>query len=354
VPEAAVTVQTSGTTRRPERLPVDWATFVASGGGPQGGPARSGRGAIILTLPLVTLGGYLSVARLVFLGRPLAMMERFDVHAWAALVKEHRPRVIGAPPPVVAMILDAGISADHFDGVTAYTTGSAAVPVELKRAFEERYGIPVLVGYGATEFLDSVTTWTPELWAEFGAEKAASAGRPRPGVRLRVLDPATLAGSPREVPIGEEGILEVDPPARAAHLPAGWLRTNDRARLDEDGFLWVLGRADDVIVRGGFKVDLQAVREALLTHPAVAEAEVVGLHDDRLGEVPGAVVVLADDAAPPSESELQGWLRDRCPPYAVPVVIEQVDAVPRTPTSKVHRVRIQETLSRVRSDRDDA
>ncbi len=288
--DAAVTVLTSGTTGPAKRLPVAWETFVKLGGGPGGRTPKSGRGALILSLPLVTLGGLLSMARLVFMGRPMSMMERFDVHTWASLVKEHRPTVMGAPPPVVKMILDADISPDHFEGVTAYMTSSAPVAPEVARAFEDRYHIPVLLGYGATEFLNSVTGWTAELWATFGATKLGSVGRPYPGVRLRVID----ASTEQEVARGEEGVLEVDPPQRAGHLPEGWLRTSDRARIDEDGFLWILGRTDQVIVRGGFKVNLDQVEAALVEHPAVTAACVVGLPDERLGQVPAAVVTVND------------------------------------------------------------
>jgi long-chain acyl-CoA synthetase len=326
---AAVTVLTSGTTGPPKRLPVAWDTFVELGGGPRGRDPKSGHGALILSLPLVTLGGLLSMARLVFAGRPISMTERFDVHTWAALVKQHRPKVMGAPPPVVRMILDANITADHFDGVTAYMTSSAAIPPDVIRQFEDRYGIPVLLGYGATEFLNSVTGWTPALWAEFGRSKIGSVGRAYPGVELRIVD----------------GLLEVDPPQRAEGLPDGWLRTADRARIDHDGFLWILGRADDVIVRGGFKVDLASIEDALLEHPGVSAACAVGLPDDRLGEVPG-VMVVADDSA--TDTDLLTWCRDRLPPYAVPVVIEPVDSLPQTTTFKPHRAEIRESLEAAR------
>jgi long-chain acyl-CoA synthetase len=342
--DAAVTVLTSGTTGPPKRLPVDWHTFGELGGGPVGREPKPGAGALILSLPLVTLGGVLSVARLVFAGRPMAMMEQFDVHVWADLVREHRPKVIGAPPPVVQMILDADISPDHFQGVTTYMTASAAIPPETIRRFEQRYGIPVLLGYGATEFLNSVTGWTPELWAAFGAAKVGSVGRALPGVRLRVVDPE----SGDEVVAGGDGILEVDPPQRAGHLPDGWLRTADRARFDDDGFLWILGRADDVIVRGGFKVDLAVVEAALLEHPAVVAACVVGLPDERLGQVPAAVVVLDESVGAVGSvnaDALTAWTRERVPPYAVPVLICPVDVIPRTPTFKPHRAEIQRLLT---------
>ena len=294
-------------------------------GRPDGRVPLSGKGALILALPLVTLGGLLSMSRLVFGGRPMSMMERFDLPVWAMLVKEHRPDVMGAPPPVVSMILEAGITPDHFDGVTAFMTSSAAIAPDVIRAFEQRYGIPVLLGYGATEFLNSVTGWTPALWAEYGATKVGSVGRALPGVGLRV----------------ENGLLEVDPPERAENLPSGWLRTADRARIDDDGFVWILGRADSVIVRGGFKVDLAQIEAALLDHPAVVAACAVGIPDQRLGEVPATVVVLRDQAG---SDELITWLRERLPAYAVPVVIEIVDEIPQTSTFKAHRAKIRQQL----------
>ena len=338
--DAAVTVLTSGTTGPAKRLPVSWESFVVLGGGPEGREPRSGRGAVILSLPLTTLGGLLSMSRLVFGGRGLSMMERFDVRTWAALVKEHRPKVMGAPPPVVKMVLDADISADHFVGIEAYLTSSASVAPEIARAFEARYGIPVLLGYGATEFLNSVTGWTVALWSEFGATKLGSVGRAYPGVRLRVLD----ADDDHELPADEAGILEVDPPQRAGHLPPGWLRTSDRARVDHDGFLWIHGRTDDVIVRGGFKVDLAAVTATLLAHPSVAAACVVGLPDDRLGTVPAAVVQLLDGTEV-AKRELADWVREHLPPYAVPVIIQPVSAIPQTSTFKPDRIVIRQMLA---------
>lgn len=343
-PGAAITVSTSGTTGPPKRLPVDWASFVDMGGGHSPRDPVPGVGAVILSLPLSTLGGAMSIARAVFGGRPLALMERFDVWRWAELVREHRPRVMGAPPPVVSMILEADIPSEYFDGVRAYATGSAPVPPEVARAFEERYGIPVLLSYGATEFLASVTGWTVELYEEFGPAKLGSVGRPLPGVSLRILDEHTG----EEVPSGDTGLLQVDPPRRAGGLPDGWLPTADRARLDEDGFLWILGRADDVIIRGGFKVDLGELRAALLEHPEVDDACVVGLSDDRLGQVPGALVTLrSESAGSVSPDQLAQWVRDRLPPYAVPTIV-QLGAIPATPTFKHHVAAVRDMLSAVR------
>jgi acyl-coenzyme A synthetase/AMP-(fatty) acid ligase len=122
------------------------------------------------------------------------------------------------------------------------------------------------------------------------------------------------------------------------------LRTADRARIDHDGFLWILGRADDVIVRGGFKVDLTVVERALHEHPAVTAACVVALPDDRLGHVPAAVVLLDETADSTDLDDLAAWVRDRVPPYAVPVVIRLVSAIPQTSTFKPNRAEIQRLL----------
>ncbi len=335
--DAAITVLTSGTTGPAKRLPVPWTTFVSLGGGPEGRTPRSGQGAVILSLPLPTLGGLLTMARLVFGGRPVSMMERFSVQVWAALVREHRPRVVGAPPPVVAMILDADIPVETFEGVTAFVTASAPVAQAIARAFEQRYGIPVLQGYGATEFLGSVTGWTGQLYEKYGASKLGSVGQALPGVAFRVVDPDSLV----EVQGGDDGVLEVDPPQRAGHLPTGWLRTADRARIDSDGFVWILGRTDDIIIRGGFKVDLTAVEAALVEHPDVLDACAVGLADDRLGMVPGAAVVLSGSVA---VDALMAWVRERVAPYSVPTVIAVVDAIPMTATFKRHRVEVRRLL----------
>jgi acyl-CoA synthetase (AMP-forming)/AMP-acid ligase II len=116
------------------------------------------------------------------------------------------------------------------------------------------------------------------------------------------------------------------------------VRTSDLARLDEDGFVWIHGRADDAIILGGFKIQPEQVRQALERHPAVQEAAVAALPDARLGHVPVAAVEVRPGLKPPSEEELVASCREVLTPYEVPVHIVIVDALPRTPSSKVSRV----------------
>ena len=159
-----------------------------------------------------------------------------------------------------------------------------------------------------------------------------------------MVDPSTgeLLGA------DEPGVLEVDSPRRAGHLPAGWLRTSDRARIDADGFVWILGRVDDVIVRGGFKVDLGEIERAALEHELVADACAVGLPDERLGPRPASMVAPIAGHALESSAVL-AWVRDRVAPYAVPVEVRVVDAIPRTSTFKHARAQVEQELGDARA-----
>jgi acyl-coenzyme A synthetase/AMP-(fatty) acid ligase len=204
----------------------------------------------------------------------------------------------------------------------------------LAAEFEARYGIPIVQGYGATEFLGGVSGWADGLFERFGADKHGSVGRPLPGIRLRVVDEETGA----EVAVGIVGTLEVDSPNRVKDLPPGWVRTSDLARIDEDGFLWIVGRRDDVVIRGGFKVDLAEVELTLEGHPAVAQACAVGLPDDRLGTVPHAVVVLRPDQDRDlAGGDLVAWARERLSGYAVPASVLVVDELPLNAMMKKDR-----------------
>ena len=162
--------------------------------------------------------------------------------------------------------------------------------------FEKRYRIPVLSNYGATEFAGAIAGWTLKDKKLWGPRKRGSVGRAHHGIELRVVDQDT--GD--VLPAGQTGLLE----ARGGQLPAeegAWLRTTDLAVLDDEGFLFIHGRADEAINRGGFKIPPTVIEEALATHPAVDEAAAVAMTDARLGQVPAAAVTLR---GPVTEEEL--------------------------------------------------
>jgi acyl-coenzyme A synthetase/AMP-(fatty) acid ligase len=170
---------------------------------------------------------------------------------------------------------------------------------------------------------------TPELHARWGKAKLGSAGRPIAGARLRVVDPQTgdvLAP-------GQEGILEVIAP----RIGPEWIRTSDLAVVDAEDFLFLRGRADGAILRGGFKLLPETIERALLLHPAVSAVAVVGLSDARLGQVPAAVVQFRRDVAEPAIEELERHLRGHVYATHVPVAWRVVEELPRTASFKVDR-----------------
>jgi long-chain acyl-CoA synthetase len=333
-PGVAVQMLTSGTTGPPKRIDLLYRSLeheaastasYSSSGMPR--TPRLATGVAILWNPILHIGGLRGLITNVIAGRRLAMLERFSVPSWVALVREHRPRAIALVPSAMQMVLDAGVPKDALEGVEVVTSGTAPLPPATLHRWEESFGIPVLVVYGATEFAGGVAGWTIKDWRRFGEAKRGSVGRPNRGIDARVVDPES--GAVR--PVGDAGLLEVRGPQLARD---GWLRTTDLARIDEDGFIWIEGRADDVINRGGFKVGTNAVADALRRHPAISDACVVGVPDERLGQVPVAAVELTEGASL-SEDELASWAEGQLTGYQRPVRYRILAELPRTPSMKV-------------------
>src|SRR5262249_36967794 len=160
----------------------------------------------------------------------------------------HRPATASLVPAALRMVLEADIDPADLASVRSVVSGTAPLSPDDADAFMAKYGIPVLGSYAATEFGGGVAGWNLADHRPFWAVKRGSVGRAHAGWELRVVAPA----DDRVLGVDEEGLLEV----KAAQLGEGssWIRTTDLARIDADGFLWILGRADRVIIRGGFKV----------------------------------------------------------------------------------------------------
>ncbi|MFG1945844.1 class I adenylate-forming enzyme family protein [Nonomuraea sp. NPDC048826] len=343
-PGVAVNMLTSGTTGPPKRVPVGYRNLAASFAGAahyeSGKPwrPRLRSGVAVVVAPILHTSGLFRLLLNLLEGRSVAMLERFTVDGLVRLVTAYDPRLLALTPTSMRMVLDAGVDPGVFAGVRAVVCGTAPLRPELGRRFEAVYDVAVLVTYGATEFAGGIAGWTMKDWERHRDAKPGSVGRIHPGVDVRVRDPET--GEP--VPPGQAGRLDV----RTAQSPDPdrWQETTDLARVDEDGFLWVLGRTDDVIIRGGFKVSAGAVAEVLKDHPSVRDAAVVGLPDVRLGEVPVAAVEVADGAAFDPDG-LASWARGRLTPYQVPVRFVAMEALPRTPSLKVSQERLKELLA---------
>jgi len=293
----------------------------------------------LLPNPLVHVGGIFRAGGALRSGRRIAMMERFDVAEWHQLVLRHRPKAASLVPSAVKMILDAELPPQDLSSLRIVSAGTAALDPAVAEAFEARYEVPVLTTYGATEFAGGVAGWTLRDHREHGQAKRGSVGRANAGVELQVVDPET--GAP--LPVGEVGLLEVK--TRQHSGTGGWVRTTDLARLDAEGFLWVVGRADGAINRGGFKLLPGQIEKVLEQHPAVAEVSVVGLPDERLGEVPVAAVLLRGGSPAIDERELERFAREHLVGYQRPTRYRIVDELPRTPSMKVSQPAVRELFA---------
>lgn len=348
-PEVAILMPTSGTTGPPKRIRI---TYRQLNGGLERiagysdatsrallGPPKLRAGVTLAALPMAHIAGLWAAIQAIAEGRRLSLLERFDAHQWADLVEEHRAKFGSIPPTAVRMVLEADIDPERLRSLTAIACGTAPLDPALADAFTSRFGVPVLSTYGATEFPGGLVGWTLGDHQRFWATKKGSAGRCRPGISLRIVD----AESGVELPAESDGIISVlSPQATSATDADGWVRTNDIGRLDEDGFLWVVGRADDAIIRGGFKVLPQAIEKVLAEHPAVVDVSVVGLPDERLGHVPVAAVVVTGEL---TGDELIAWSRSRLANYQVPVAIDVLGELPRTPSMKVNKSALRELLT---------
>jgi len=337
--DVAVLMMTSGTTGRPKRVELTYdrmtAAFRAAGlvFDEAHEPRLRGRTDILWASLAHISGLYFAVAHVID-GRSVALLEKFEVSAWVELVNQHRPGYVRLAPTALRMVLQAGVPADTFDSVRAVGSGTAPLPPELAEEFEARYGTPVLGTYGATEFAGAIAGWSLKDKKQWGPRKRGSVGRAHHGIELRIVDP----DSGDVLPVGQTGLLE----ARGGQLPGetgAWLRTTDLAALDDDAFLFIRGRADDAINRGGFKIPPNVIEDALAAHPAVNEASAVALPDDRLGQVPAAAVTLL---SPVTEEELMQYLAGRLTRYQRPVAIKVVDQLPRTPSLKISRALVRE------------
>ena len=343
-PDIAIEMLSSGTTGRPKRIPLSFEALEESIVGADHyesnrseTPSLQNSFALVST-PLVHIGGMFHMTKSAVDGRPICLLDRFRLDAWRAAVKKHRPKVTGLVPASMKMVLDAELPPEELSSLRAVTSGTAPLNPEIQERFESRFGIPVLITYGATEFAGAVAGWTLRDHREFGSAKRGSVGRAHPGCELRIVDPE----SGEVLSENQSGLLEV----RSAQAPSrGWIRTTDEAHLDEDAFLWIEGRADGAINRGGFKIDPTSVAEALERHPSVREAAVIGLDDDRLGQIPAALIELKEGAGPIEESEILDFARENLTRYYVPVHLKIVDAIPRTPSLKPSQPDIRELFA---------
>ena len=215
------------------------------------------------------------------------------------------------------------------------------MPVEILRGFEQAFGCVILEGYGLSETSPVASFNHPDK-----IRKPGSIGTPIAGVQMRVVgtDGADLpAGEVGEIVIRGHNVMKGywrQPGATAEAIQDGWFRTGDLAKIDEDGYFYIVDRKKDLIIRGGLNVYPREIEEVLYEHPAVAEAAVIGIPHDELGEEIGAAVVLKPgmNATP---DKLRGFVRERVAPYKYPRWLWFTSELPKGATGKIVRREVQ-------------
>ncbi len=274
-------------------------------------------------------------------GAEIVVMDGFDPADFAALVARFEIRSTVLPPAAMAMLSDSAqvVSLAPLRYVRSITAPLS--PLQARR-FSEKFGVIVLNGYGQAE-IGEVIGWTAADAKEH-PEKIGAVGRPHPGVSIKIAPIETDGTRAGEGETDSVGRLLVRPPSTAVGIATerveagGFVDTGDLARIDADGFVWIEGRAGDVINRGGNKVFPEHVEEVLRLVPGVIDAAVAGAPDDRLGEVPVAYVVtggvaLDDDLV----ARMIATCREHLAPYKLPVAFHPVGALPRSEVGKLLR-----------------
>ena len=330
--EPAIEMLTSGTTGAPKRLALGFATLARAMVGENSENAKQFPDATqlapaLLMYPFGNISGLYSYFPMAAGGRPVVMLEKFNVAQWWAFVKRFRPKQMNLPVAGVRMVLDAAIPKEDLASIEYISSGAAWLDPNVQAEFQQRYDMPILLSYGATEFGGVVAAMTLELYQQFGPDKITSVGRPWAKTQLRIVDLDTG----RAVPAGDTGILEILTPSCGPE----WIRTTDHASIDADGFMYHRGRADGAIMRGGYKIIPEAVAEKIALHPSIAAAAVVGIPDERLGEIPVVAVELRPNQARPTEAELEAHARRHLYSTHVPAAFRIVDSLPRTPSMKI-------------------
>jgi acyl-CoA synthetase (AMP-forming)/AMP-acid ligase II len=279
----------------------------------------------------------------------------FDADRALARVAAERVTVLPGAPTLYQSLLDHPDRDRHdLSSLRVAVTGAADIPVELIRRVADELPFPSIVtGYGLTE-AGTASATSPDDDAE---TVATTVGRPRPGFEVRIAGEGD-----RDVPTGETGEVVLrgpsvmagyldDPAATGEALsPDGWLRTGDLGVLDERGCLRIVGRAKDMFIVGGFNAYPAEIENHLLRHPDVQQAAVIGIPDERLGEV-GMAFVVTRSGDPAAGPEIRAWCRGEIANYKVPRAIEVVGELPVNATGKVVK---EELRARAAAQRDAA
>ncbi|HKH23446.1 MAG TPA: AMP-binding protein, partial [Solirubrobacterales bacterium] len=316
-------ILTSGTSGEPRPVSLTYGNFLFSAVGSAFNLGVDPRDRWLCCLPLSHVAGLSIILRSVIYGTTAVLLDGFETEQVASTLVSGDISVVSLVPTQLIRLLDAGADLSR---PRAILIGGGPVPADALAEALER-GATVVQTYGMTETCSQVTTLAPED----AARRVGSAGRPLLTTHVRIEDGEILVQGPTV--------------SRDAVDTDGWLRTGDLGRIDEEGFLYVTGRRSEVIVTGGENVMPAEVEATLVSHPAVADAAVVGRPDPEWQEAVCALVVL-NDGAHASEDDLRAHCTQTLAGFKVPKQVDFVSSLPRTPAGKLRRGQLPEPASR--------
>jgi long-chain acyl-CoA synthetase len=351
-PDAVAAVfYTSGTTGKPKGAQLTHRSLVGGIGAQSLFPAelRGHRDEVVCGMPVAHIAGFAVLVQMAALGVPLYLLPRFRPNEALDALESRKATAFMGVPAMYRMMVEAGAEQRDLKSVRLWGSGADAMPVDLRKEFQEFGGgitLPIvnktvgkatfIDGYGMVELSGGVAVRVALPFAELPLFAM-------PGFKLKAVDEAG-----NEVGVGQVGELVVrgrgvlkgyhgnDEATREVLTEDGWLRTGDLARRGPFGTVTLAGRIKHVIKHGGYSVFAVEVEHTLEEHPAIAEAAVIGLPDERKGEIPAAVVRL-NEGETVSETALIDWAKEHMAEYKVPRRVKVVDELPRTGTQKVQK-----------------
>ncbi|MEV4124049.1 long-chain fatty acid--CoA ligase [Nocardia sp. NPDC049707] len=341
--DTAVILYTSGTTGRPKGAELTHANMVMNALTANrlfdNRPDR--HDTHLVTLPLFhSFGQTIHMNAGVSVGATLVLMPRFDAAAALRTLADERITFFAGVPTMYWGLLQAGDASVDVERIAGTlrkaVSGGAALPIDILSRFAQRFGVQILEGYGLSE------TSPLALFADPDRDpRPGSIGIPVWGIEARLVDAqwhtVTAVGEIGEIAVRGHNVMKGyhnRPEATAEVMRDGWFRTGDLARRDADGFYYIVDRAKDMIVRGGFNVYPREIEEVLAAHPAVSLAAVIGIPDSHYGEEIKAVIV-PEAGTTITESELIAWCRQQLAAYKYPRVIEFSATLPMTASGKI-------------------
>jgi long-chain acyl-CoA synthetase len=344
--ELALMVYTGGTTGRPKGVMLDHANLIATAAMIVDWFEMTAADRCLLVLPLFHVNGIMvSVVSPLAAGGSTVIAPRFDPNTFWELVERVRPTFFSAVPTIYAMLtaLPVEVRPDT-SSLRCVVCGAAPMPAAAIRAFEDRYGVSILEGYGQSEGT-VVTTANPLR----GLRKPGTVGLPLPGQEVRVVgddDEPLASGQVGEVTVRGPNVMRGylgKPEETARTLRGGWLHTGDVGRFDDDGYLVLVDRLKDMIIRGGENIYPKEIEDALYTHPSVLEAAVVGRPDPLFGEEPVAFVVLRPGLAAEPDDLIE-HCKSVLAKFKVPRAVFIEHTLPKTPIGKIAKPVLRERV----------